>query len=330
MRIWLIRSIAGAAVVATLELAHAPAMAQVRQGSRHITMGWSAFQAGQAVPFIARDAGIFDRHQLRVDLIYIGSGTLTVQALAGRDLHMAQVGSSGVVNGALQGLDLVMVASATRSSPFFLMVDPRISSPAQLKGKRIGITRFGSSTDFLARAALRRWGISPEEVTILQFGGIPEILAALKVGAVQAGAMGPPLHTQARKAGFTQLVDLGELTPYQTGVLTTSRAYIAANEAGVRDLIAAFIEAIRFAKANRAETLRIVGRFTRTTDREELEEGYNVFVVKQFQDIPRVSLAGIQAVLDELATRNPRARGARPEQFVDLRFLKPYEAGGRP
>ncbi|TMA13667.1 MAG: hypothetical protein E6J89_00665 [Deltaproteobacteria bacterium] len=161
-----------------------------------------------AVLWVAKEARLFEKHGLDVELIYIAGSSKIVQAMLAREIPIAEIAIPAVIQANLAGADLVMLAGPNHKPGQKLMVKPEIKKVEELKGKRIGITRFGTSDDFLLRYILGQWGIQPErEVALLQMGGSPEILAGLASRGIDGGMLSSPLHLQAAKLGFSLLAD---------------------------------------------------------------------------------------------------------------------------
>ncbi|MGH7831594.1 MAG: ABC transporter substrate-binding protein, partial [Candidatus Binatia bacterium] len=159
--------------------------------------------------WVAYERGFLRKYGLDVQLIFIGGGSQTVQALIGGDVSLAQVAGAGVIQADLQGADLAMIAGVINTLTFHLYVDKTIASPDQLKGKAVGVTRYGSSTDFAMRYALEKYGLQPDkDVTILQLGTVPATLAALEAGKIQGAMLSVPTTLKAKKLGFSLLANL--------------------------------------------------------------------------------------------------------------------------
>jgi NitT/TauT family transport system substrate-binding protein len=208
-----------------------------------------------------------------------------------------------------------------------LVAAPDISTVEALRGKRVGVTRFGSLSDFMARSSLLRAGLTPDrDVAILQTGGYPESVAAMQAGGIQAAMLSPPYHTIAiRRLGFRELIDLSRTTKYQSNALVTLRRFAQSKPAVLTAFMEAYVEAVRVFKQDPEFTLGVLGRAMRSNDRQILEETYG-FYRDYFTDIPQPTIEGIQLILDELAPRTPKAREARPQDFVDLRFVQALDA----
>ncbi|HZA54837.1 MAG TPA: ABC transporter substrate-binding protein, partial [Candidatus Udaeobacter sp.] len=171
-----------------------------------INVGYSAISGDQLPAWVAKEAGIFQKNGLDVQLIYFTGGTTAVMALVSADTPISQVAGSAVVNSVLAGSDAVMVAAGITSLNYYLMARPNIKTAEQLKGGSVAISRFGSSSDFIARYALSKIGLTPgKDVTIVQIGSTPARVDATLAGRVQATVINPPASIIAEKRGMTVL-----------------------------------------------------------------------------------------------------------------------------
>jgi ABC-type nitrate/sulfonate/bicarbonate transport system substrate-binding protein len=309
------------ALVASLGLVPALAASAERLQVAHSTL-----TATNAVLWVARDKGIFQGHGLDVRLIYV-AGVRSLQALLANEVELVSVAGSTAIQANLAGADTVIVGGISNSVLMWLVVAPGITTAAGLRNGRLAITRFGSLSDFMARTYLRRAGLTPDrDVALIQTGGYPESVAALQAGAIQAAMLSPPYHKIAMKRlGFRELVDLSQTMKYQSNALVTLRRFAQTQPATVTAFLQSYVEAVRVFKQEREFTIGVLSRAMRTTDREILDDTYS-FYRDYFEEIPHPTLEGIQLILDEMAPRTPRAKEARPQDFVDLRFVQALEA----
>jgi len=309
------------ALVATLGVLPALAASAERLQVAHSTL-----TATNAVLWVARDKGIFQGHGLDVRLIYV-AGVRSLQALLANEVELVSVAGSTAIQANLAGADTVIVGGISNSVLMWLVVAPGITTAAGLRNGRLAVTRFGSLSDFMARTYLRRAGLTPDrDVALIQTGGYPESVAALQAGAIQAAMLSPPYHKIAMKRlGFRELVDLSQTMKYQSNALVTSRRFAQTQPATVTAFLQSYVEAVRVFRQEREFTIGVLSRAMRTTDREILDDTYS-FYRDYFEEIPHPTLEGIQLILDEMAPRTPRAKEARPQDFVDLRFVQALEA----
>lgn len=294
--------------------------------AERVRVAHSTLTATNAVLWVARDRGIFPRHGLDVSLIYV-AGVRTMQALLAQEVEIASVSGTTAIQANLAGADSVIVGGISNSVLMSLVAAADVTAVDGLRGKRVGVTRFGSLSDFMARSYLRRAGLTPDrDVAMIQTGGYPESVAAMQAGGIQAAMLSPPYHTIAiKRLGFRELIDLSRTTKYQANALVTLRRFAQSQPGLITAFMEAYVEAVRVFKQDREFTLGVIGRAMRSKDRQILEETYG-FYRDYFADIPHPTLEGIQLILDELAPRFPKAREARPQDFVDLRFVQALEA----
>ena len=294
------------------------------QPLKKLNLSYTATSPYQAVVIIAQQAGIFRKYGLDVTLIFMAGGSLGIQAMVGGDVPITQADGSASVSASVAGVDVVMVGSFLNTFPYSLVSLPEIKTVEQLKGTKIAISRFGSATDLSVKMALVKVGLNPEkDVTLLQIGAQTARAAALQSKSVQATIITPPFTLTARKLGYNTLIDMAQMNiPYQLTALVTSRAYIKAHHDILMAVIRASSEAIHFYKTQKEPSLKILSKYLQTTDREALEETYREVSLKAVPDKPYPSLAGVQTIIDELAAKNPKLKNAKPEEFVDMSFVK--------
>jgi len=280
--------------------------------------------------WITHERGFFRKYGLDVQLVFIESGTTTVQSLISKDVYFAQMAGAAVIQSRLRGADVVMIAGVINTLNFKLYVDKSIKQPDQLKGKIVAVTRFGSSTDFALRYALERYGLAPEkEVTILQAGNMPAILASLETGKIQGAMLSAPYTLRAKNMGLPLMADLQMLgLEYQHTGLATTQAFIKSRPELVRSVMKAYVEGIHYYKTHRAESLAILAKYLRTSDTDVLTEVYEDVGLRLTAEKPYPTLRGIGIMLRELAATNPKITAARPEEFVDLTFIKELDGSG--
>lgn len=311
------------AAIALIAFAHGFAHTQTLR----IAIG--AVSVAHVPGIMAHEGGYFAKQGLNPELIMIRGGPQTVAALLGGDVAFAQVFSVPLLSARLGGADPVLVAGLVNEPLFSLMTVPSIERPADLRGKKFGITTFGSASDIALRLALPKWGLKAEtDATILQVRGIPEILTAMQTGAVHAGMVSPPTNVNAMKAGFRELAFLPKLgISFQHTTLSSTRRYLAKNREQAVKVLRAYGNAIRRIKTDKPFTLRVLSKYFRTNDQEILEATYNS-AIAVFREIPYPTLQGIQSSLDFLAQTDARAKAAKPAEFVDTTMLEEIEKSG--
>ncbi|HXG52304.1 MAG TPA: ABC transporter substrate-binding protein [candidate division Zixibacteria bacterium] len=295
-----------------------------------VDIAHSALSASQAILFVTRDAGIFRKYNLEPRIIYIVGGPTNTAALISGSVDFNIFAGPASVAANLGGADTVLLMTFVNTLEHAVFTHPSITKPSDLRGKRIGIARPGSADHYAATVALRKWNLDPEKsVNLISIGGPPDRYLALQAGRVDAILIQPPLTTRAQKAGFQRLAALVDFGVDYVGTsLGTTRAVIRKKEELVRRVVSAFVEGIHFYKTNKEASLRTIARLMRTQDAEALEEAYSAYAVKFMARVPYPTTRGVEAVLEDLAKNNPKAKGADPRRFVEPRFLKELEDSG--
>src|SRR3972149_2642933 len=282
-----------------------------------------------AVPWIAKEAGLFEKNGVEVELIFIRGASTMIQTLVSGDIDLAHVAANPAVEANLGGADVVVLATAlNRPVGFYMMGQPGVKSVEELRGGRVGITRFGSATDLLSRIALRQFNLSPDrDVAILQLGGIPEIAAGLKTKVVRAGFVSSPLNLDLMELGFNVLVDFGRDLLFPHAPFVVRKATARQKDQAFRGAIRALAEGIKIYRTQRDFTIKVLEKYTRTSDFKNLAQNYDTYA-PFLEKIPYVDLKGIENILVELAPRHPSARSRKPSEFVDHRYVKELEDSG--
>lgn len=311
-----------------LTFLHVPAHAQLAR----LNVGYSALSADQLPAWIAKDSGIFAKNGLDVQTIFFTGGSTAILALVSGDVPITQVAGPGMVSSALAGADTVYVAAGVTSLNYVLMGKAGIKTAEQLRGGTVAISRFGSATDSIARFALRELGLTPgKDVTIVQVGSGPDRMNAILTGKVTAAVINPPSSFIAEKRGLAVVADVAKmgLVFQHTGAVTT-RKFIKENPDIVRSYVKSHVEAVHTLWTDKEATIRALSRFMGSgLDREILEKSReNVLSETMYPKKQYPSLEGLKTVLDELAARDPRAKSAKPEQFVDMTFIRELDKSG--
>jgi ABC-type nitrate/sulfonate/bicarbonate transport system substrate-binding protein len=295
------------------------------QSPQKIRIGYPSISSRQGQLWIAKDEGIFRKYGLDVELIFLRGGQVAIQALTGGDPPIVTIGNVIIAN--LQGHDVVLVGSVENSYDQSVMARPGIVTRVeQLKGKRFGISGFGSATHNAALILFKKYNLEPnKDVLFVPTGTGPERLAAMGSGRIDATFFNPSEVPQALKAGFVEIIQMADIGfEVQGSGLATSRSYIKAHRDTVKSALKAYIEGIYFIFANKALTLKSLARYMRTSDAEVLEYSYQHYL-KRTPKKPYPTMKGIQNLVDMSASQIPQAKSARPEQFVDLSLLQELE-----
>jgi ABC-type nitrate/sulfonate/bicarbonate transport system substrate-binding protein len=311
--------VTGAVTAALIAWIFAPLASAFAQPVR-IAVG--AASVASLPTWVAQDGGYFAREGVPAELIYIRGGPQTMAALISGEVPFAQIYGGALIAAALTGADVLIVAGII-NEPFFSIITAKgIDKPEDLRGKKIGISTFGSATDFALRLALKKWNLKADsEVSILQMRGVPEILPAMASGALHSGVLSPPTNMMAIRAGFKELAFLPQVgISFQHTSLATSRKYLERNRPVALRVLRAYRGAIERIKADKAFTVKTLGKYMSTQDNVVLDYSYNTGL-PLFRPLPYPTNEGIQAALDFIADKEPKAKQAQPKDFVDTSLL---------
>src|SRR5262245_47929948 len=293
-------------------------------------MAFTSLSAVMMPPWLAREAGIFNKHGLEVEVIATPTGVEGMNALIAGEVQFLQISGGTTASAALGGADVMVVGTTLDTLVQQLIARPEIEKPEQLKGKSVGITRFGTSIDVGARLALKHFGLAPEkEVALVQVGGMESMVTALQSNRIQAGILSYPAITQALKLGNRMLLDVASLgIPYAFTGMTARGRLIREDPDLVRRYMMAQTEAIARAKQDRNLTLKIMGKYLRTANPASLAESYEIDIQKYMLKIPLTTVEAMKSVLDDLAGRIPKAKDTDPKKFSDDSFVRQMQTSG--
>jgi NitT/TauT family transport system substrate-binding protein len=276
---------------------------------------------GIAPLYLGQDVGIFKKQGLNLEMIFIPGGSLSLQALIGKSLDLLLTGGPPVVNGYLQGAKIKIIGGVTNLLPYMFVATGGIPSAEQLKGKRIGISRFGSNTDYVVRLALNQFALSPNDVQIIQVGGSQARLVAMKSGAIHATVLSPEESIVAQKMGYGILLDFIEKGIEFPHVNVVARDdYLETRSQTARGFMRAYIESVRFYKTHRAEAVSKIVFLSKLPDRQMAEVVYDSSL-RATPDDGKPTLKGMEVVIDAAAKENPKAKSLTVQQLVDLKYI---------
>ena len=302
------------------------------QRAANLTVGYVGIDGPQLPVWMAKEAGIFQKNGLEVELVNFTGGPTAIAALLSGDVPFTQVSGPSVVSSHLRGSDTVFIVGGTVTLDFWLMSRPEIKAPEQLRGGTIGIGRFGGVNDAMLRFLLPKLGLAQgTDVTVRQVGGVPVRLAALEAGQIQASLLSPPITFVALKKGLHLLADVAALgMVYQHTTVTSTQKFIREHPDTVRRYVRSQVEAVHRLKTDREMGIKVLAKYIRgLTERDVLEKSYDRAVTDI--SMPRKqypTLEGIKMILDGLADQEPKAKTARPEEFVDMRFIAELDRSG--
>jgi NitT/TauT family transport system substrate-binding protein len=260
--------------------------------------------------WVAKEIGAFEKYGLSAELVYIASGSVTVQAMMGGDVQMAVGASNAVVSAILHGAPLVAIGSVANRPGMVLWVQPEIARPEQLQGKILGISRFGSTTHFLMNMVLEKYGLK-DKVKIQPLGGVPEMEAAFRTGMI-AGAI-LSLRPGPKAQVLVDLPDLG--IPYSMNLMAVKRDYLKSSSKAVEAILKAYIEGMFVLRTKKDEALKALGKYMRRSP-DTLAEPYD-YAVKYLDPVPAVEPATIHTVLNWEGKGDMAADGFFDNTIVD-------------
>src|SRR6266498_724981 len=297
------------------------------QTPSRVMSGYAAISGPHAVLWMAREAGLFEKNGLRTDVAYIRSGSTMSQTLVAGEIQMAQMGGPAMLAAGVAGMDVTFVAVALNTTPIVIM--GTVAKIEDLKGKAVGITRFGSNTDISARYAIRKAGLQPEkDVALVQLEDYPGIMGGIASGRIAAGALADPFTDAAKKLGYKEIADLAAMgLEFPFVGIATKKSYIKEKMDTVQRFVRAYTEAIAIYKNNRELAMKITSKYTGIKDPAILASTVDFYAPK-LQRVPYPTVGGLKFVLDQVGVRDPRAKNFSPETFMDLRFVKQLEDSG--
>jgi len=305
-----------AILITLIAISAIPAAAQTP-----VRINWTAVTGAQSGMFMAKQEGLFKKNGLDVELIHIPSSSRGIQAILAGEIAFSFMDGSNAAQATLKGANIVLVAGATNRQVFSLMAKPELKKITELKGKKVGITRVGSSTHTSALYALSSAGLKAADVQLLPLLEVPNIFTALAAGQIEAGVVSPPTNARAKKAGFVELMNIAKEGPEFVSVAVgTSRAYVKANEDIVRRVVRAYAEGVQIFKTNKAAGMKMIENQLKVKEVEIQEDTYSQF--REYLEFPPyVSRKVMETVLTDIAANDPAAKGAKPDDFIDMRFV---------
>jgi len=279
--------------------------------------------AGYQLPlWVNKELGFSKKHGVDLEIILIQAGSPNIQALLGGSLQLTQTAASSAVIGANQGAPVVIIATLENKLPMLLISRPEIKEPQQLRGKVIGINRFGGSNDAAVLMAIKAWKMDPKDISMLQTGGTSARMAALLSNKVSATVQSYPEIYQARKLGMNVLADIGDFGYYTNTSNIVTRSYLQQNRATLKGFIKGQIEGIHYVKTNKEGSLKILRKYLAITDAEAVEGTYEFFA-KRLARSPRTELEGIKNIMVSIG-----AAQKNPADFIDMSLIDEIEKEG--
>jgi NitT/TauT family transport system substrate-binding protein len=293
-----------------------------------MTVGYGSISSAQLPAWIAKETGIFNKNGLDVQLVFFKGSTTAVMALMSTETPISQVTGPPIVNAGLRGGDSVFVAGGAVIIDYWLMSRRDIKTAEQLKGGSIAVSTFGGQSEFVSRIALKKLGLTPgKDVTMVQIGVPSDRLIATETGKVRAALLNAPDSFIGEKKGLYTHAYIS-LPSQSTGVATTRR-FIRENPDLVRKYVRAQVEAVHRIKTDKDITLRVLVKYLGTQDKQILERTYED--IASDQKLPPKqypTLEGLKTIIDPLAETDAKAKSVKPEDFVDMSFVRELDQSG--
>lgn len=295
-----------------------------------LTVSYSSVDAPSANWYIAQEKGLYKKYGMEVESIFIPASSTNVAVLVAGQLKFGNGTGGTIASAAVSGANLVAVACFMNTLPYELIVQESIKSKEQLKGKSIGISRIGSSSDVIARVFLKHLGLEPDkDVAIIQVGGSGERAAAFRTGRIAAFPAPPGVLHLTKGMPQRVLVSTADFSkpypfPYICG--TTTRAYLASNRSTVKRLVMALTEGVHFFKTRKEESKKILAKYSRHNDEAYLESAYEINA-KLFDRVPYVTREGMDIQLKEAISKKPGSP-VKVDDIVDDSIVAELEKEG--
>jgi ABC-type nitrate/sulfonate/bicarbonate transport system substrate-binding protein len=293
-----------------------------------LRVAYSSISGAGVVTWLAVDKGLFSKNNLDVELIYV-AGSQAMQSLLSGTTPIGIQGIEPVFRVNAHGNDTLMILGMVTRPPFSIMVRPEIKDYRELKGKPMGITRYGSATDMLLRLCLEKWGFKPEvDVPILQMGGVPPILAGMESRKIVGGPLSLPTLARAKQQGYREVADVADLVPeYQVAGVVTRRAFIKQNPEAVRGFVKAIAEAMVLFRHDPESVSKVMKDRLKINDPLVIEETYRDYP-RYMPKVPYPSRAGIAVIKAFLDKNEPAVRSLSIDDQIDNQFVRELEQSG--
>src|SRR6476620_9211977 len=295
---------------------------------KQIYVGVSSVSMGNIIIYVTKEAKLFEKYGLYADPVAMRGSGESSKAMIGGSIQVAPIATPTVINAGLSGSDLVILAHTLPGVVHAMIVKPELKRVEDLKGKKIGVTTFGSLTDFLVQFHLRKKGLNPQrDVALIQIGGDPERIGALKQGSIDAASLSFPGYGIAMKMGFPMLWNSAKEIDYPWIEITTRRSIIQKDREMVMNYMKAYMEATALFKRDREFSKKVIKKVLRLDDEHLLNESYDIFA-KAFLQTPYPNTLGMKTSFEYIATTRPDVWDHKPEEFVDKSFIEELDKSG--
>ena len=290
--------------------------------------GVTSLSASQWIPWIAKEAKLYEKYGLEAELVLLRGSGQSAQAIIGNSILGAPCTLTTVMSADLSGADLVTVAHTVAGVQSKLLVRPEIKKAEDLRGKRVAVSGFGSLGDFLERYILKKYGLEPgRDVIMLSIGNQPDRIQALINGVVDAADLSYPADVQAERKGYKVLWDAKQEVSYPSMSVVTRRKWVAEDRDTVMRMLKAHVEGIHLLKTNKEFAMKVLGKYLKTNDRDLLEGSYEIYR-KDFISVPYPITQGLQPTYEYVAAQRPEIWNQKPEAFMDATFITELDKSG--
>jgi NitT/TauT family transport system substrate-binding protein len=303
-------------------------------GQEKLRLGLSSIGATNGSIWAAEEKGLFRKHGVDVEVIFIGGGgARVVSSLLAGDIHFSVGGGEGSIRSQIRGADTVIASSTLTKGLQRILAKPEIKTYQDLKGRKIGITQFGSAAHLVLALMLKKWNMRPDQVQTLQVGSSPALLASLDKGGIDAAVLTLPTFFLAEDKGYRVVGDPMTMDIYYLqNTLESTRSFLRKNRDQALKFMKGYIEGIAYFKKNKKESLDIMARKLRIQSSQErdvryLEMSYNLMTAA-YSDVPYPSLRAVQSIVDKIAEEDPKVKEREVRSFVDDTLVKELEDSG--
>ncbi|MCW1966819.1 MAG: ABC transporter substrate-binding protein [Anaerolineae bacterium] len=328
-----IRSFVFAILLVLTSACQSPSISVTSTAPTKVNLCYSAISVSQSTLLYAAEKGLFKKHNIEPNLVFINGGPAAATALVAGQVDMCGIAGSNIINTAASGSDLALIGGLINIQMYSLVVRPEIKNISDLKGKPVAIAQPGGSSDISMRAVLTHLGLKPDtDVTLLSIGGQRDRSAAMDSGAVFATLVSPPETIEATARGHRVLFDMADLKlPYQHTAVATSRKFLKENRGAAINVMKAISEAIAMMKKDKSSATEIIAKFYKldpVKDANSIEEAYSVVVLKYLEQIPYPTQEGIRREIVSGAASNPNMSKLKAEDVIDLSIIQDLEKSG--
>ena len=308
---------------------------QSANAQERLRVGLSSVSATQGAMWVAEERGLFKKYGLDPEVIIIGGGaSRVVSSLLAGEIQFSVGGGDAVIRAALKGADTVLAVSPLKTGLQRLMVRSEIRTQADLKGKKIGVTRFGSASHWVLQLMLRKWNMRNDDVQILQLGSSPANLASLDNRGIDGAVLTLPTFFLAEERGYRLLADPADMDIiYLQNSIDTTRSYLKRNRDQALRFVKGVCEGLAYFRKNKRDAIAVMQKKLRIQSAQEkdakyLEMSYNLLATKFYNQIPYATPKAVETTLDFVGIEDPKAKGADPKLFLDESIVRELETSG--